>query len=48
MKIADQRKRSNVSCLSACEEGQYRTSKKHSVKQKRPSVSNLNLPVRPK
>lgn len=48
VKLAEQRKKSNISCISAYEEGQQRTNKKHSVKQKRPSVSNLHLPARAK
>lgn len=46
IRIAEQRKKSNVSCISAIEEG--RTHKKHSVKIKRPSATNLHFPVPPK
>ena len=46
MKVAEQRKKSNVSCASACDEA-YKT-KKHSIKQKRPSVGNLHIKAKGK
>lgn len=42
VKLAEQRKKSNISCVSACEEGQ-KVSKKQSVKIKRQSFSNLQV-----
>ena len=37
-----------MSCLSACEDGYVKTTKKHSVKQKRQSFSNLQVQLKPK
>ena len=48
VKMAEQRRKSNASCVSAYEEGYVKTTKKHSVKQKRQSFSNLQVQLKPK
>ena len=47
IRVAEQRKKSTVSCASAYEEG-HKTTKKHSIKQKRPSVGNLHISTKAK
>jgi len=48
VKIAEQRKKSNISFLSAGEDVNVKTAKKNSVKHKRQSFSNLVVQLKPK